>query len=265
MRLSISNIAWANENDEEMYSYMSEIGYEGLEIAPTRIFPECPYERLEAAKHFANIMREQHALQISSLQSIWFGMSQNLFGSEYERKALLNHTKRAIRFAQAMDCKNLVLGSPRNRNIQHSDQYVIAVEFFREIGTFAQECGTVVAVEANPKVYNTNFINNTSDAFKLVQDVQSQGFLVNLDIGTVIQNKEDILDFADKISFVNHVHISEPFLKDIFERKVHFQLAQMLHDKEYSKYVSLEMQNMNDLERVKQSMNIIRDIFKTWC
>ena len=38
MNLSISNIAWASDYDAQMYPFLKEIGYQGLEIAPTRIF-----------------------------------------------------------------------------------------------------------------------------------------------------------------------------------------------------------------------------------
>ena len=42
MNLSISNIAWKAEYDSEMYKYLETTGFNGLEIAPTRIFPENP-------------------------------------------------------------------------------------------------------------------------------------------------------------------------------------------------------------------------------
>ena len=50
MQLSMSNIAWKKEQDEEIYRFMQENGFTGLEIAPTRIFPELPYEHLKEAE-----------------------------------------------------------------------------------------------------------------------------------------------------------------------------------------------------------------------
>ncbi len=43
MKLSISNIGWQPEDDRHVYDLMMRYGYSGLEIAPTRIFPEAPY------------------------------------------------------------------------------------------------------------------------------------------------------------------------------------------------------------------------------
>ena len=45
MKLSMSNIAWKEEQDAYIYENMRELGFDGLEIAPTRIFQEMPYEK----------------------------------------------------------------------------------------------------------------------------------------------------------------------------------------------------------------------------
>ena len=45
-QLSISNIAWHKEDDEAVYTAMQQAGFTGLELAPTRIFSETPYENL---------------------------------------------------------------------------------------------------------------------------------------------------------------------------------------------------------------------------
>ena len=48
-QLSISNIAWHKEDDEAVYTAMQQAGFTGLELAPTRIFSETPYENLTSA------------------------------------------------------------------------------------------------------------------------------------------------------------------------------------------------------------------------
>ena len=50
LKLAISNIAWDKADDEAVYSCpCRQNGFTGLEIAPTRIFPEYPYENLTGA------------------------------------------------------------------------------------------------------------------------------------------------------------------------------------------------------------------------
>ena len=80
MKLSISNIAWAEEHDAEMYQYMNDAGFNGLEIAPTRIYPEAPYDKLSEAKDWAEELKEKYGLVVPSMQSIWYGHTEKRQG-----------------------------------------------------------------------------------------------------------------------------------------------------------------------------------------
>ena len=113
MKLSISNIGWGNFEDEAMYEYISGLGFSGVEIAPTRLFTSNPYENLEQAKEWGKELQTHYRLVVPSMQSIWYGRGEKLFGSESERKALLAYTKQAIDFAEAISCHNLVLAVRR--------------------------------------------------------------------------------------------------------------------------------------------------------
>ena len=222
MKLSISNIAWEKEQDEEMYEYLSEIGYDAIEIAPTRIITEVPYDKIEEAREFAKMIEQKYNLKISSMQSIWFGKTEKIFGTVEEREELLKYTKKAIDFAKAIKCGNLVFGCPKNRNIQTPEDYKTAIEFFKEIGEYAEKNNTVFAIEPNPTIYNTNFINYTEDAIKIVKEINCKAVKVNMDFGTVIQNEEDILSILENnYDQINHIHISEPNLEVVQQRELH--------------------------------------------
>ena len=263
MKLSISNIAWENEQDEEMYKYLSEIGYDAIEIAPTRIFQEAPYDKLKEAEEFAKDMEEKYNLKISSMQSIWFGKTEKIFGSQEEREELIKYTKKAIDFAKAINCGNLVFGCPKNRNIQTPEDYKTAIEFFRKIGQYAEKNNTVFAIEPNPTIYNTNFINETEDAIKIVKEINCSAVKVNLDFGTVIQNEEDIISILENnYDKVNHIHISEPNLEVVQQRELHKKLAEQLKVNNYDKYISIEMKKGNTIEKTKEILNYVKGVFK---
>ena len=66
MNLSISNIAWSAENDNEMYRFLHDTGFQGLEIAPTRVFSQAPYENISKARIWAENLREKYSLVIPS-------------------------------------------------------------------------------------------------------------------------------------------------------------------------------------------------------
>ncbi len=261
MKLAVSNIAWKKEYDEEMYDFLHAEKIEGLEIAPTRIFPEAPYEKNDMAAAFATQVKEKYGLSIPSMQSIWFSRQENLFASKEERDILLQYTKKAIDFAASIGCENLVFGCPRNRAFAEGTDTKVAVPFFAELGDYAASKNTVLSMEANPPIYNTNYCNTTMEAVNLVKTVASKGFLLNLDLGTMIQNGEDIRVVETAYEWINHVHISEPGLNKIEKRSLHRELAHCLQENGYGRFVSLEIKTQENIQDVKDAMHYLNEIF----
>ena len=262
MRLSISNIGWNEEQDSKVYELMRNNGFSGLEIAPTRVFPEAPYDRVEDASLWSAMLKATFGFAVPSMQSIWFGRTERIFSSKAERDSLIEYTKKAIDFAVAVNCHNLVFGCPKNRVLLDGADEQIGIEFFKEIGDYAVTKGTVIGIEANPPIYNTNYINDTVTALKMIERVNSKGFLLNLDAGTMIYNKETVSVLKGKVKLINHVHISEPGLKPIEERKIHSELRDVLKEEGYSHYVSIEMGRVNDLKLLNEAMEYVREIFE---
>lgn len=262
MKLAISNIGWGAEKDSSVYSLMRDYGFTGLEIAPTRIFPEAPYDKIEAASAWAIGLKKQYGFVIPSMQSIWYGRQEKLFGAEDERQILLAYTQKAINFAAAIGCGNLVFGCPKNRVIPDDVDSQIGVHFFREAGNYAAEKGTVIGMEANPPIYGTNYINDTATALKLVEEVGSLGFRLNLDVGTMIANQETTSILIGKVRYINHVHVSEPGLKPIERRTFHRELITALKAEHYQGFVSIEMGKMEDIDQIGHFMRYMKEILE---
>lgn len=267
MKLSISNIAWEKKDDDIVYGYMKECGFSGVEIAPTRWVQEEPYEHVEQAIAITEILKKQYNYVVPSMQSIWFGRNERLFASGEERDNLLAYTKKAIDYAVAIGCRNLVFGCPKNRNIaedwcmKQEDVEAIALEFFRELGAYAVNKGTIIGMEANPAIYHTNYVNTTMEALELIEKVNSKGFLLNLDVGTMIQNEESVNILDGKVSMINHVHVSEPVLKPIEQRDLHKKLADVLRREGYDGFVSVEMGKRENVAEIKAVMQYVAEVF----
>ena len=261
MKLSISNIAWSTEHGNTVYQFLKDNGFEGLEIAPTRIFPEKPYEHLSEAKDWALQMKEQYGLAVPSMQSIWYGHTEKIFGSKEERKVLLDYTKKAIDFAEIIGCNNLVFGNPKNRDAEDIPSILpIAIDFFKEIGDYALEHNTVVALEPNPIIYNTHFMNYTEQAVEMAYKANSDGIKVNVDLGTIIYNEEDINYLKQIPEYISHVHISEPYLRPINEKhkEMHRYLLE-LGTSHPDIYISIEM-GKSDIDVVKNIIDYISEL-----
>ena len=79
---------------------------------------------------------------------------------------------------------------------------------------------------------------------------------MNLDMGTVIQNEEDVRNLIGKVSLINHVHISEPGLKPIEDRLIHRDLRALLEKENYSGFISVEMGKVDELAILEEKMNV---------
>lgn len=262
MKMSISNIAWNSCYDIEVYEFLKSAEFQGIEIAPTKVFGEKPYKRLEEAAKFQKNITEHYGLLVSSIQSIWYGRNEKIFASPEERDILLEYTKSAVRFASALNCHNLVFGCPKNRVIGNERQYDIALDFFYQLGEFAYEHNTVIAVEANPAIYNTNFINYTQEAVDFTKRVGSPGCKVNFDLGTLIQNGENLDVLCYSIDDINHVHISEPNLAIIKKRGLHKEMKAVLDQSSYDHFISIEMGEQKSLQDIFDTILYIREVFK---
>ncbi len=260
MKLSISNLAWSEDNTTKVYSLLKKLGYKYIEIAPTKIIKKNPYDNLEKAEEYAKNLKEKYDLEIISMQSIWFGKKELMFNSEEELNELLNYTKKAIDFAQSINCHNIVFGNPKSRNMpDYEKNYLEAIEFFKELGAYAKSKDVVIAIEPNPTIYNTNFLNNTMEAIEFVKKVGMDNVKVNYDLGTVISNAESFNTLKDYIIYINNIHISEPYLKKIEERDLHIELFKTLKELKYDKGISIEMQEQN-FDDVKETLLYVKNL-----
>ena len=262
MNLAVSNIAWPVEESERAYELMARYGFTGLEIAPTSLFPQEPYAHIEEARRWQEGLQKEYGFTVPSMQSIWYGRTEKLFGSEEERRTLLDYTKSALDFAAAIGCQNLVFGCPRNRSLPEGADPNQATGFFKELGGYAHAKGTAIGLEANPPIYNTNFINTTEEALALIEQVNSPGFLLNLDVGTMIENGESLSLLKGRAGLIHHVHISEPGLPPIKPRTLHEALRNFLADEGYTGWVSIEMNKSGGLSAVEKAMAYVKEIFR---
>lgn len=260
MKLAISNIAWNISENSNIYNYLNSKGIKFIEIAPTKIVGENPYNNIEKLIKETKSLKDNYDLKIVSMQSIWYGKTENIFASKENAENLIEYTKKAIDFASAIKCENLVFGCPKNRNMFDKEKdYVKAVDFFKKIGEYAGSKGVVIALEPNPTIYNTNFLNYTSEAIEFVKNLNMPSVKINYDLGTVIYNEESLDTLKENISLVNHIHISEPNLNIIEKRNIHKELLKILKNNNYEKFVSIEMKEQS-VEDVKKVIDYIVNI-----
>ena len=84
---------------------------------------------------------------------------------------------------------------------------------------------------------------------------------MNLDVGTMIENGENLEILKDSMQLINHVYISEPNLKPIVKRHLHIELVYIKKNSGYQGYVSIEMGKQNNIDLIEEVMRYVKDVF----
>ena len=245
MKLSISNIAWPARSEPQVFSLLHELGVRGIEVAPTRLWPEWHAGPREAAAYRAKLVQEEIAC--SSLQAVLFGKPElRLFADAAARVALLEHLTRVAEIAAALGAGPVVFGAPRNRDrgtLSDQAAFDVAVDFFKRVGdTFAAR-GVCLCIEPNPEAYGCNFVTRSDEGARLVRAVASPGFRLHLDAaGMHLAGEDPGRAVAAAADVLEHVHISEPQLGDLANPQVdHRALARALRSIGWKKWIVIEM------------------------
>ena len=121
----------------------------------------------------------------------------------------------------------------------------------------------IFCLEANPKIYKCEYLNYTNHAFKIAKKINSDFFKVNLDVGTIIQNKENPKNLIkNNINLIGHCQLSMPLLKPInFKNEIFKTVITLLKKYKYKGVVSIEMlpreKNFTHLQRNIKLLNKI--------
>ena len=81
------------------------------------------------------------------------------------------------------------------------------------LGDLAKKYSLDVCLEPNPSIYGCNFMTNTYETIEIIKKVNHDSIKLNLDIGALNINREDIKDLMPIChDIVSYVHLSEPNL-----------------------------------------------------
>ena len=223
MKLAVSNIAWLSEEEEDILPLLREMGVEGIEIAPTKYWPNpdrVSKTEIEAVKTRLN----SSGFRIPSAQAILFGHPElTLFHNEETRNRTLDYLLKISSLSSTLGVSTLVFGSPKNRQrngIPMDLALEIASNFFFTVAEKISTFNITLCIEPNPVEYGCDFIVNSPDALALVKQVDHPNFRLHMDTSAIFLNKEDPTELIPHcLPYLHHFHISEPFLGLIGDSK----------------------------------------------
>ncbi len=262
MKFSFSNIAWTPHDSAEVLAILQKNKISGIEVAPTKIWPDWQGANYKSAVSYKKKLREK-GFEIPALQAILFNKPEaKLFDSIGEEK-LIEHLKLVAEIAEGLGAKVVVFGAPKQRdrgNLTHDQALNYSVNIFRKIAEIFAAHSVKFCIEPNPKEYSCNFINNIDQAEELVRKVDHKGFGLHLDSAAMFLEKDDLQKKWSKIfDIVQHFHISEPNLGDFESVEINHALnVKTLNDGGYHGWFSVEMRE----SKIPFANNKIFDVLK---
>ena len=244
MKLAVSNIAWDQGDEAALLPVFRALGVTGIEVAPTKLWPEWVGAGGRAAEAYAARLRGE-GFCVPSLQALVFGRSDLAVFQPETHAAFFEHMARVADLGAALGASVLVFGAPKNRvrgAMEPDAARAMAVGFFRRMAALCAARGVCLGLEANPAVYQCDFITNVGEARALVEAVGHAGFRLHLDAGEMSMEGGDLAALiAGAGSFV-HFHASEPYLAPLAGGVVaHEAAGAALRQSGYEGWVAVEM------------------------
>lgn len=242
MRISISNLAWDREEDEQIAVLLNSRGINAIDIAPGKYFPDPPAATSDDILAIRQWWLER-GIEVVGMQALLFGTTGlNVFGPADVQDKMLAHLRAICKIGNKIGARKLTFGSPKNRDcsgVPAEQSMDMATSFFLRLGDIAESEGVWICLEPNPIRYGANFMTNSTETAVVVRAVSHPAIKMQLDTGAMAINGEDpeaTLSTCGEL--IGHVHLSEPDLVPLGDGGVEHESYSAAIKKELPEYIA---------------------------
>lgn len=245
MKLGLSNLSYAGDLSDSDLKLMAELGFSGIEVAPTRIAPwsDLGTEKIRAFK----TSLASAGFTVPSLQAIFLGVDGlQLLGDHSSFERMIAHMHVVGRIAEEFGARIAVFGAPRQRTrgtLTEEAAFQLGIDRLSKLADTSSKFGLTIALEPVPSAYGCDFLNTWQLVKSMVDAVALPGLAVHLDTGCVTLGDGDIGEAVEQCAErLAHFHAAEPHLRDFeYPEAFHQSASYSLHATGYDKWVVIEM------------------------
>lgn len=264
MRYAVSNIALDAFDHADLLPRVAELGIDGIEIAPSRIWRDTWHGLTAAQIDAYRRDLERAGLEAVGLHSLFFDHPElGLFRDAARRSASIDFLVHLSAMCRDLGGRTLIWGGGRQRgDLPAADALVESISFMSELCERIADHGTVFCFEPlGPG--STDFINSALDALEIVEAVDHPALAIQLDAKALFQNDEVTLDLfravADRLI---HFHANEPDLGILGTSGEidHDAMGRFLKAIGYDGFVSIEQRQLADgkpVDNISKSMELL--------
>lgn len=268
VQFSICNEVFQGWKVDDAFSFIREVGYDGVEIAPFTLAERAEQITLEERRHIRQLA-ERLGLQIVGLH--WLLVSPKGLHLTTPDDAVRERTKayfrELIKLSSDLGSKIMVVGSPKQRALVESDSYEEAWErtkaFFADLLPMAEELSVTLCIEALPN--ETDFIPTLEEAIRFVREINHPNFQTMVDVKSACAQGLPLDEAVSKAApHLRHIHANDANRLGPGMGDTDFTpLARALKEIGYEGFVSVEVFDFSPgAERIaKESLAYLRRVF----
>ena len=260
----VSNLAWKKREEKKALKILKKNKIKFLEFAPNLLL-----NNRFNIKEIKKVKRKyaKYGLKPFSMQSVLYNVKDAfVFGSKFQNHTFISELKKKVILAKKLGVKIIIFGSPVSKKRFNKNRALldkIFIKTFNIISTFCRQNNVTICLEPNPKIYKSEYLLNTKEAIMLIKKINKKNVLLNFDLGASLANKENVQRLVkSNISYIGHVQISAPKLKNLARYKIKIKkFLKVLKKMNYRKAVSMEVlaQKHNNLINLEKNIKIIND------
>lgn len=240
--LSITNLAWPDSPINHVAPGIKEAGMDGVELAPTVIWPQAPHVPSKEVREYAQRWHD-HGLAVSGIQSLLYGHPEFQIFDKDTWPDMRGHLESMFRLARDLETHIAVFGSPKNRvrgEIGNTEANAICGQFITSLLPVLADCGVVLTLEPNAPAYGADYLTHYANTIALSDLIDSPWVQPQVDTGCLTMVHEDPAQ-AVQTRIPTHVHISTPNLQPPPGSVDHNAMKEALVNNAYGGWVVLEM------------------------
>lgn len=255
MKLSISSLAWSEEDQAKVLELIKQYGIDSIEVARRK---GDNYKYLTAA-----------GVTVCSMQSILNYNDNRLFGQEVELDLIELDLLGAIYAARALKCSNLVFGSPASRKMpefkrssEYDSKFAATGRMFRRLADIYPDM--TISFEPIVERYGCEFINDFRQAVKFVKKIDRRNVRVNLDLANVIETGVRVDEVIRDLKYVGHIHLSMPNLGKIeYNEDVKQILRFIMRDERLNSRLTVSIEALDlTIGEIEESIKVLKEYLK---
>lgn len=253
MNLAISNFAWENINQEFVFNNLKKNDIHKIECVLTKI---ASWDKLndELIINYKNELNK-YEIEPYSIQSLFYNITCD---SLSDKKKVLAHFERLIKYSKILGAKVLVLGSPNLRIFsEHWKDKLIDV--FRNIDDMLNGTDTKLVIEPNCSMYGGDYFKTLGEIIFFLDLNEFNNIKTMIDThNSLLENSDPIFELTHFFDYIEHIHISELKLEPIKDLDFHKKFSETIKKYFYNKTITYELGNYPNFE---DSIKIFSEIY----